>query len=485
MRRWDDVPVTEAASQVAAEKTRRRPWFRRGDTENLARWQLFAFALPTIPLAVLLLPAAVLLPPFYTGELGLSLTTWALLILVARIWDIITDPFVGILSDRLPSRWGRRRHLLVMSAPLVMIGCAMLFMPTLFIHHVTSVYVLVAMLVLNMGATVTGLNSAAWGAELSADYHERTRIMGWRGAVSSVAPIVAFGIPAAMEWLHHGVTTAEKIAVLGWVALFLLPATLAAAIFSVGEKPHPPVEEHDDGPGLWLSLKLLITNPLMLRMMAALTLAAIPSSVMLSLFVFYVSYVLRRPDIASSLLVIALFAAMVSLPFWMWVAKGREKHRVVATALVLMGMIQFGYLFLGPGDVLAFCIILFGVGFSGTGASGFLMQSIMVDIVDSDTEVSGRERTGAFFAILETITKLAPTLALTIVFPLLQFMGFDPTGKHNSASSINAIKYCYALAPTIPALLGCWIMWGFPLGSKEQAELRARIESKRTAPEAS
>ena len=126
MRRWDDVPVTEAASQVAAEKTRRRPWFRRGDTENLARWQLFAFALPTIPLAVLLLPAAVLLPPFYTGELGLSLTTWALLILVARIWDIITDPFVGILSDRLPSRWGRRRHLLVMSAPLVMIGCAML-----------------------------------------------------------------------------------------------------------------------------------------------------------------------------------------------------------------------------------------------------------------------------------------------------------------------------------------------------------------------
>lgn len=476
MGRSDTAAATVAGEQVVARKPPPRSLFRRGDTEHLTRWQLVAFALPTIPLAVVALPAAILLPPYYTGELGLSLTTWALVVLAARVWDAVTDPVVGILSDRLPSRWGRRRHLIVAAAPLVMTGCALLFVPGLFTRHVTPAYVLVGMLILNLGSTITGLNNAAWGAELSSDYHERTRIMGWRGSIGGMAPIVAFGIPAAMEWIHHGAPTAEKIATLGWVSIVLTPIALAVAVISVGEKPRRVVER-ESGRDLWRSLKILFTNPLLLRILAAQLLAAIPQSVMIALFVFFVTFVLNLKGMAASLLLIPLGASMISIPFWMWIAKGREKHRVVALSYLVMGAVQFGFIFLGRGNVLPFAIIIFVVGICG-GAT-FLQASIMVDIVDSDTAVSGRERAGAFFAVLETITKLAPTLAVTFIFPLLQWFGFDPSGKHNTASSIAVVKYCYAFAPTIPIVIASFLMWRFPLGSREQAELRAQIEIDR------
>ena len=468
--------MTAIKDDMAIGKPARRPWFRRGDTENLAPWQLITFALPSVPLAVLLLPAAVLLPPFYTGEMGISLTTWALIITLSRIWDVITDPFVGILSDRIPSRWGRRRHLLVVAAPLTMLGFALLFMPGLFVKHVTPVFVLVAMIVSHLGATIIGLNHAAWGAELSSDYHERTRIMGWRGGVAALAPVVAFAIPGIMERLHPGAPAADRIAAMGWVSLILLPVAIAAAIFSTDEKP-PAAVAHDKAPKLLASLKMLATNRVLHRMLLANVLSAFPTSVSTSLFVFSVTFVLHVKGIASGLFVVALGASMISVPFWMWVAKGREKHHIVAVGYLFMGLVELGYLFLRPGDLFPFIAILFLIGFSG--GAGFLQTSIMADIVDSDTAVSGREQAGVFFAIMETVAKLAPTLALIIIFPLLQTLGFDPTGAHNTAGSINVVKYCFALGPTIPAWGIALVMWRFPLGSKEQAELRAKIEADR------
>jgi len=61
--------------------------------------------------------------------MGLSLALVGTIFMVARFWDIFTDPVLGILSDRFPSHWGRRRHWIVLSAPILMIASYMLFMP--------------------------------------------------------------------------------------------------------------------------------------------------------------------------------------------------------------------------------------------------------------------------------------------------------------------------------------------------------------------
>ncbi|WP_257817154.1 MFS transporter [Phenylobacterium sp. J367] len=104
--------------QIRTPRGRVAEFFRRGDPENLSPGQLAAYGLPTIPLQAMLAPMGIFLAPFYTGELGITLTTWAIILGVTRIVDIVLDPLVGIVSDRLPSRWGRRRHWVVGATPL-------------------------------------------------------------------------------------------------------------------------------------------------------------------------------------------------------------------------------------------------------------------------------------------------------------------------------------------------------------------------------
>ena len=137
----------DLAGEAVVQTTHSIPLSGRGDTESLKWWQLIAFSLPAIPLAAMTIPVGFLLPPFYTGEMGVSLTTWAFIILAARIWDIATDPLIGALCDRFTTRWGRRRHWVVLAAPLLMLGCALVFMPQLFVHRVTALYLFMSMLI--------------------------------------------------------------------------------------------------------------------------------------------------------------------------------------------------------------------------------------------------------------------------------------------------------------------------------------------------
>ncbi|MDB5425189.1 MAG: melB [Phenylobacterium sp.] len=458
--------------------------FRRGRTDRLSVGQLMAYGLPAIPLQAMVLPIGLFLAPFFTGELGVSLTTWALVLGIARAIDIGTDPIIGMICDRLPSRWGRRRHWVVIATPFAMIGCALLFTPHYFIEKPTFWYLLTATLLFNFATTLQNLNLSAWGGELSDDYAERTRIMGWRYLMVAVASLMAFGIPAVLEWIHPNPTTGEKLRVLMWTAVVMMPLTTFAAVALVPERPADTVAHKDRQlftvREIFSTLKRMFTNKYLGWVVLVALLQAGPTAVKGALFVFYVSYVMKAPGLTATLLLAVYVANLISTPIWMRLAKGREKHRLLAISVLLYGCSQATMIFWGPDQLIFFicAIALNGVMNSGPA---FLMQSMMADVVDSDTVKSGKQQTGAFFAMLETTTKLAPTLVVVAIFPLLQQWGFDPTGKTNTEASLWTLRLTFALAPTLPVLLAGVLLWNFPLGSKRQAELRAEIDARREA----
>ncbi|MDB5425412.1 MAG: melB [Phenylobacterium sp.] len=456
--------------------------FRRGDPEHLSPGQLIAYGLPALPLQAMTAPLGIFLAPFYTGQHGISLTTWALILGITRIVDITTDPIVGMICDRLPSRWGRRRHWIAIAVPLVMAGCALLFTPQYFVEKPTFWYLLLAMLLFYFATTLQNLNTAAWGGELSERYAERTRILGWRAGIGAVARLAAFGIPAAMEWLIPGATTGDKLEALMWTAVILMPLTTLVAIMAVPEKPAEVIAVKDRRSftprEILATLKTMVTNKYLGWLLLVDVLQAGPTAVKGALFVFYVTYIMKAPGLSATLLLAVYGATVISTPIWMRLAKGREKHRLLAIAVLLYGCSQASMLFWGPNQ-LFFFICAIAINGAMNAGPAFLMQSIMADVVDSDTVRTGKPPTGAFFAVLETTTKAAPALVVVAVFPLLQHWGFDPTGKHNTAASLEAMRLTFALAPTIPVLLAGLLLWNFPLGSKKQAELRAEIDAMR------
>ena len=116
--------------------------------------RLGAFASPAFALAALGLPVVVVLPPLY-AELGISLTVVGTIFMVARFFDVVTDPLFGVLGDRVRTPWGRRRPAIVVGVPVLLVGAAGLFLPP----DPPSEFVLVAsLLVLYLGWTLLTLS---------------------------------------------------------------------------------------------------------------------------------------------------------------------------------------------------------------------------------------------------------------------------------------------------------------------------------------
>lgn len=96
---------------------------------TLSRPAIWAFGLVALPLSTIGLPLTIYLAPFYAGEMGLSLAAIGTAMMLARLLDIVVDPFIGVASDRMRSRFGRRRPFLVVGALVVIVGMAQLFNP--------------------------------------------------------------------------------------------------------------------------------------------------------------------------------------------------------------------------------------------------------------------------------------------------------------------------------------------------------------------
>mgnify|MGYP003700973027 CR=1 FL=1 len=132
----------------------------------------------TIPMAAMGMPIAVYLPPFYSDGLGLSLVTVGTVFTLARIWDVVTDPVMGLVIDRFDSRWGRRKHWIALSIPILMISVWAVFMPDA--ELVSGGYLLFWMIALYVGYTMLAIAHQSWGAELTGSYDDRSRLFGWR-----------------------------------------------------------------------------------------------------------------------------------------------------------------------------------------------------------------------------------------------------------------------------------------------------------------
>ena len=153
----------------------------QGPGTALAGPRLVAYGAPALPLAALGLPVFIHLPTFYATAMGWVFATVGAILLFARLWDVITDPLIGFLSDRTGGRFGRRRPWIVAGMPLVLAATWALFVPP---DGAGAWHLLFWSLALYLGWTMMILPLSAWGAELSPDYHERSRIAAYREGFS-------------------------------------------------------------------------------------------------------------------------------------------------------------------------------------------------------------------------------------------------------------------------------------------------------------
>jgi Na+/melibiose symporter-like transporter len=437
---------------------------------RINRGQLLAFALPSIPISALGLPIVVYLPPFYAEDMGLSLSLVGWIFMIARFWDVFTDPVLGTVSDRIHSPWGRRRHWIVISTPILMFSAWMLFMPQ---GQVSGLYLFGWMVVLYVGWTLITISHMSWGAELSPDYDERSTIQGWREFALIFGSFTVLALPALVEFAADGAGSADSVAAMGWFVIILLPLTVGIAVWAVPEFKSVPQAAIN-----WMeSGRLLVRNTLLRRVLLADLLVGVAPGITGSLYIFFASYVMDLPKWASLLLLVYFVAGFVGVPIWLRVSHHFGKHRTLAIAMfygaialplvVFMPRGEFWWLFFGN--------VLYGIAY---GAGSFLLRAIMADVCDKDLLETGQQRTGLYYSLLTMTNKIGFALAVGITYPILDLIGFVAEPGANSAETLNQLLLLYVSLPALFMLAAGFVMWNYPLTKAAQEEMRRQLADR-------
>ena len=402
------------------------------------------------------MPLYVYLPAFYAEDLGLGFAAVGVVLLVARLSDVVTDPLIGFLSDRFATPFGRRRVWMVAGTPIVLLSAHMLFTAG---EGAGAGYLLGWTVVAYLGVTMIMLPYSAWGAELSTDYDQRSRIAGSREGFVVLGTLLAAGLPSLL-----GADRGEALTLIGGVLWVVLPLSIFVALRAVPEGQYL----WGASPGWRHGAAVLWRNRPFRRLVLAYLLNGIANGLPASLFLLFVAHVIGAPDWSGPLLFVYFLSAVLAIPLWLRASARFGKHRVW-TAAMLWACAVFAFVpLLGPGDQLWFLAICILTGVS-LGADLVLPASMQADVVDLDTLRSGRQRTGTYFAIWGMATKLALALAVGMAFPLLDFAGFDGATAAGGGAGLLALAFLYSLLPVAFKLAAVAVFWGYPITAERAA----------------
>ncbi|AWK89964.1 MFS transporter [Azospirillum thermophilum] len=437
--------------------------------------RLALYALPALPLALPTIPVAVLLPAHYADTLGLGLGATAAALGAARLLDVLSDPLVGMLSDR-GGRFGRRKPWILAGALIAGIALLNLFSPP---AGAGAAHLFGWSLALYLGWTMVQVPYQAWGAELAAGYHERARIAGAREAAGVVGLLLAGGVPALAAFLGWPATAG--LAALAWATVALGAPAVAGLLWGVREAA--PREAEHAAPELPHSAvwRGLLGNRPFLRLLAAWTVNGLATGVPATLFPFFVGSVLALGETAKGLFLLLYFlSAVAAVPLWLRLARRLEKHRTWCLAMILACAAFLWVPLLGPGDGAAFAVICLVTG-AALGADLALPPAMQADVVDYGAlKERGRPRAGLYFALWTMATKLALAAAVALALPAVGLFGFDPQADVQLPGALAALAVIYAGLPTVAKVAAVALVWGHPLTRRRHAAIRRRLDKHRS-----
>ena len=436
----------------------------------IPRHRLILFGLPEYAIYLGSIPVGLYIPLVYAKDFGLELADVGLILMLARISDVVTDPLIGYLSDRTQGRFGRRKPWMAGGALLMMASAFMLFNPP---GGVSNAYLLVWSVGLWLGWTLINIPYYAWGAELSDSYHERTRITGWRQVFAFLGNVSVLATPViAGELTGYGALPREGLTIIGSMALVALPVMITATLATVPErrdlKPaHSPLLKNAGA---------MLRNGSFLLLFFGFLLQSLGTGWGSATFMLFATYVVEAEAQTQAILLGYYGANLVSLPFWIAIAQRIGKKRTWIAGGVLFVFVTPLFLFLDGGDLGWFFLILALYGIAG-GNFHAISMSMKADVIEIASRRSGEDIAGSYIAVWSLGQKMVGALALGLALPLLQFLGFA-ADDNNSLESIRMLAYVYVLPPWLFYFLAVVVIWRYPISAPRLARIRARFDRR-------
>ena len=436
--------------------------------ETISVVNLIDYNVPTIGVGFMFFLVSLYLMKFATDILLISPVMMGFIFGLSRIWDAITDPLAGYLSDRTNISMGRRRPWMMVSAPFICFSFLMIwYQPVELSVGFASLWIAVAVLLFYSSMTAFNVPHHSLGAELSPNYHERTKVFGVRHMVWNCGSLLAL---LAMHQLIVGNNPKKDAFDIALIAGLITFALIIWTVFRTHERKEyqgrgekNPITAFSD----------VLKNKHAVLLLIVFFIENLGFATIGILTPYVAEYIVLRPDRTAIYIFTYLIPCILSVPLWISVSKRIGKKK---TWLISMGLTGFGFggmFFLYPGaDALILTLaFLCGVG-GGSGAA--MAPSIQSDVIDYDEYLTGKRKEGTYFASWNLVFKTATGITFMITGFVLGASGFVPNQDQTETAKF-AILVLYALFPFFCYLIGGVILTRFSLNESAHQKIRQAL----------
>jgi oligogalacturonide transporter len=431
---------------------------------------------------------------FLTDVIQLNPGLAGTVILISKVYDAITDPFEGVISDRTRTKLGRRRPYLLAGIPLVFLSFFALFYPVNFEKESTRfVFVICTYLFFSTVVSIVMLNYNALQSELSLDYDERTGLSTARIFFSALSSIVCALVP--MEIVKAFPDVRQGYIVMGLVfgAFFAIPfifTFLSARERSSFQKPPEK-----------FNLKDTLLEPFRVRtfviVLGMFVLASIAVDSVSSIVVYFTKYHLGRGDETNYIAGTILVFQVIALVFFPAYSRRTSKRRAFITGIGIWLVSMILSIFIGPESPFLFVYIFAACAGIGLGGYFVSIYAIFPDLPDVDELRTGERREGIFGALITLMRKFSGAVGIFIVSNILGAAGYiSPVEKvvngvtqlidqPQSDQFVMTLRVIFVLVPAILLSLSIFAANRLKLTHESHARLNRVLAARREGQELS
>ena len=443
-------------------------------------FQRLSYTSLNFPTSAAGMPIFIFVLPFYADDLGLGLSLVGVIFFLGRFTDILTDPVMGLLIDKFPSRWGKHKHWIFLSAPIFMLATYLIFLPST--TSPSWIYFFGGLFLLYSAFTLSSITQLSWATFLVPDYDERTKLLTLRELMALLGMFSVIAIPAVVEITDSSLQA--KVNAIGIFVLFCIPIITLNAIWQTPDYMNSISNERSDNS--FKNFKKLFSNIMLIRIVIAAVLIAFCMSLNGALYLIWMEVVMELPEYSSRLMLIYYVVSVFGLAIWRYLSLKTSKHFaagiscIYAIIVLTSGFIGYwfikdietGYKLIAVGSF----IVLYGISFSGPLP---LINAMTADVSDKLTVEVGENISGTVFSFLTTLTKIGFALAAVLPYLVLElYWGFDISiGTSNTESSKMAIYYIYTFVPIISYSIASYLLFTHSLGREDHEKIKSELNT--------
>lgn len=396
---------------------------------------------------------------------------------LSRIWDAVSDPLAGYLSDRTRHRSGRRRPWIFASMLPIGLAYTMAWSPpTALTGTALTAWMAVGVFGFYSAMTIFIVPHMSLGAELTSDYHDRSRIFGIRHIGWTVGSILAL-VGMALLIQAEGVSveaSRDRATQLAVGAAVVTAVMIGWAAFRLRERP----EFQGRGAGHPFAAFADVWKNVHARLLLLVTLVENLGGATIGILTLYIAqYVIGAPELAPVFILCYMVPSVASVPLWVPISRRFGKKRLWISSMVLTAFSFGGMFFLQEGDRLLISVLAATAGLAA-GAGGTIAPSIQADVIDYDEYCTGQRKEGTYFAAWNFVFKASFGVTLMLTGYVLQFSGFVPNVEQSDDVKL-ALRSLYGLFPFCCYLIGALIFSRFELDEATHDTLRKELERRR------